>query len=96
VELTIFGRFHARPGQEGAVGVLIEEVASRSRAEPGCRSIRAYRSTQDPALFFIHSVWVDEGAFELHATLPHTARFLDAVGPLLDHPPSLQRAASLT
>ena len=29
-------------------------------------------------MFAIHSEWVDEASFELHATLPHTVRFLAA------------------
>jgi quinol monooxygenase YgiN len=56
-----------------------------SREEVGCLAIEAYRSTRDPALFYIHSRWVDEAAFELHASLPHTVRFLERVRPSLDH-----------
>lgn len=39
-----------------------------------------------PQVFAIHSEWVDEAAFEIHATLPHTTRFLAAVEPLLAEP----------
>jgi quinol monooxygenase YgiN len=37
-------------------------------------------------VFAIHSEWVDEAAFELHAKLPHTVRFLQAAEKLLAHP----------
>jgi len=37
-------------------------------------------------VFAIHSEWVDEAAFELHARLPHTVRFLRAAEELLTHP----------
>jgi len=30
--------------------------------------------------------WVDEAAFELHASLPHTTQFVAAAGELLTHP----------
>jgi quinol monooxygenase YgiN len=37
-------------------------------------------------VFAIHSEWVDEAAFERHAQLPHTVRFLEAAEKLLTHP----------
>ena len=85
MELFIFARFHARPGQEEAVAAAIREVLPHSGAEPGCLSIGGFRSTRDPRLFFIHSRWVNEAAFEIHAELPHTVRFLETVQPLIDH-----------
>ncbi len=76
MELVIFARFHARDGQEAAVEAAVREVTSiTGTLEPGCLAIAPYRSMRDPKLFFIHSRWVDETAFDLHATLPHTVRF---------------------
>ena len=43
-------------------------------------------------LFYIHSRWTDEAAFDLHAQLPHTVRFIERVGPLIDHPLDVTRA----
>ena len=57
-----------------------------SRQEPGCLAIGAYRSTREPRLFYIHSRWIDEAAFETHAGLPHTVRFVERMQPLIDHP----------
>jgi quinol monooxygenase YgiN len=65
------------------------------RAEPGCIGYQAVRGSRDPALFFIHSRWKDEAAFEHHAALPHTVRFLATVGPLIDHPLDVARAARI-
>ena len=95
MELTIFGRFHARPGQAEAVAQAIREVGGPTRAEPGCLSIQAYRSVQDADLFYIHSRWTDEAAFEVHAALPHTVRFVSLVEPLIDHPLSVSRTRPL-
>jgi quinol monooxygenase YgiN len=95
MELFIFARFHARPGQEEGVAAAIREVVPHSGAEPGCLSIGAYRSTRDPRLFYIHSRWVDEAAFEVHAELPHTVRFLEKVQPLIDHDLDVTRALRL-
>lgn len=95
MELTIFGRFHARPGQAEAVAQAIRDVRGPTRAEPGCLAFEAYRSILDADLFHIHSRWVDEAAFEAHAALPHTVRFLSVVEPLIDHPLSISRARPL-
>ena len=86
MELFIFGRFHARPGHEGAVEEAVRDVTGPTRSETGCLGIQAFRSTRDPRLFYIHSRWVDEAAFDHHAGLPHTVRFTDEVTPLIEHP----------
>ena len=95
MELFIFARFHAREGHETAVAAALREVVGLSRAEPGCLAIGAYRSTRNPRLFYIHSRWVDEAAFEIHAGLPHTVRFVERVQPLIDHPFEATRATPI-
>jgi quinol monooxygenase YgiN len=85
MEMFLFARFHARPGQEGAVAEALRDVIPPSREEPGCLGIHAFRSTPDRQLFYIHSRWKDEAAFEHHAGLPHTVRFVARVEPLIDH-----------
>jgi quinol monooxygenase YgiN len=95
MELFIFARFHAREGQETAVAAALRDVVAPSRAEPGCLAIAAYRSTREPRLFYIHSRWVDEAAFEIHAGLPHTVRFVERVQPLIDHPFEATRATPI-
>jgi quinol monooxygenase YgiN len=42
-------------------------------------------------LFYIHSRWTGEEAFETHAALPHTVRFLERVEQLIDHPLDVTR-----
>jgi quinol monooxygenase YgiN len=92
MELTIFARFHARDGQEEAVAAALRDQRGPVRTEPGCLEIEAYRSTRDPRLFYIYSRWIDEAAFDIHAELPHTVRFLERVQPLIDHPLDVTRA----
>ena len=91
MELTIFARFHAIDGQADAVAAAIREVIATTSKEPGCRAIRPYRSTRDPRLFYIHSRWADEAAFDLHAELAHTVNFLATVEALIDHPFDINR-----
>jgi quinol monooxygenase YgiN len=84
VEIYIFTRFHATPGNETAVEEALREVVPLAREEAGCLYIHAFRSIRDPQVFFIHSRWKDLAAFETHAGLPHTVRFVERVGPLID------------
>jgi quinol monooxygenase YgiN len=95
MQLFIFARFHARVGQECAVEEALREVSGPSLQEAGCRGFHVFRSTRDPRLFFIHSRWEDEAAFEIHADLPHTVRFIETVEPLLDHPLDVNRTAMI-
>jgi quinol monooxygenase YgiN len=92
MELFIFGRFHAREGEEDAVAAALREVLGPTRAESGCLAIGHYRSIRDPRLFYVHSRWIDEAAFETHAGLPHTVRFIERVQALIDHPLDVTRA----
>lgn len=91
MEIYIFGRFHARADNESAVADAITDVLGPTRQEPGCLSIHAFRSIRDPQLFYIHSRWTSEKAFETHAALPHTVRFIEGVEPLIDHPLDVTR-----
>lgn len=90
--LFIFGRFRAQTGNEAALEAAITDIAEPTRAEPGCVGFGAYRSRKDARLFYIHSEWVDEAAFDEHARLPHTIRFLEIAQRLIDHPLDVTRA----
>ena len=91
MEIFVFGRFHARPGHADLVRDAMLEVLAHTRTEPGCLDIHDYRSIRDPQLFYVHSRWKDEAAFETHARLAHTVRFLERVEPLIDHPLDVTR-----
>ena len=95
MELFIFARFHANPGNELAVEEALREVVIASREEQGCLGINSFRSIRDPQLFYVHSRWRDEAAFETHTLLPHTLRFVERVAPLIDHVVEAQRCQKL-
>ena len=86
MEMSFFARFHAREGLEDAVAAALRDVVPATRAEADCRFISAFRSLHDPRWFYVHSRWTDEAAFDRHAALPHTVRFVERIEPLLDHP----------
>lgn len=96
MELFIFARFRARAGNEGAVADALRDVLPPSREESGCLSIHAFRSIRDPQLFYIHSRWKDEAAFDHHAGLPHTRRFIERMEPLIDHALDVTRAERIS
>ena len=85
MELAIIGEFRARAGREHEVEAAIRKVVPQTRREPTCLAINAFRSNRDPTLFFIHSRWTDEAAFDTHAALPHTLQFIETVEPLITH-----------
>ncbi len=84
-ELFIFARFHAREGRSHAVAGLLRKEVMSARGDSGCLAHQAYQSTRDPSLFFIHSRWADERAFETHLKMLHTIQFAESIEPLLDH-----------
>jgi quinol monooxygenase YgiN len=91
VEQYVFVKLHARQGEAEAVEDALREVMGPSRAEAGCLSFHLFRSMQDARLFYIHSRWVDEAAFQKHADFEHTKRFLKQVDTLLDRPREVSR-----
>jgi len=95
MEIIIFARFHAIEGQEDAVAATLREQVPGVRAEPGCLAIAAYGSVRNPLLFWTHSRWIDEAAFEIHAELPRTRRFVENVQKLIDHPLEVMRTRAI-
>jgi len=95
MKLFIFARFHARTGQEAALAALLREQIEPVKAEPGCLAMGVYRSVRDPRLFWIHSRWIDEAAFNVHADLPNTLRFVERAEQLIDHPFDVTRSHAI-
>ena len=95
MELCIFARFHAVDGKETALAEALRDEVRASRPEPGCLAHAAYRSLRNPRLFWIHSRWIDDAAFERHAGSPHTVRFVERVEPLIDHPLDVSRTHAI-
>jgi quinol monooxygenase YgiN len=86
LSIHFFVRFEPRPGKEMEFREELLRVIEPTRAEIGCVAIHAFESLRQPLVFAIHSEWAEEAAFELHAQLPHTVRFLGAAEKLLTHP----------
>lgn len=79
-------QFEPRLDAEAAFRLELERVAQTSRRERGCVRMDVFATVRPPTVFAIHSEWVDERAFDDHATLPHTRHFMDVTSALLTHP----------
>jgi len=86
LSVHFFVRFEPLPEKEMEFREELLRIVEPSRAEPGCLALHVFESLREPFVFAIHSEWVDEAAFELHAPLPHTVRFLGVAKELLTHP----------
>jgi quinol monooxygenase YgiN len=86
MELYSFVRLHVRTKREREFEEALQEVMAASREEAGCLKIHGYRSIRDARLFYIHSKWKNEEAFEVHAKMAHTVKFLTKVEALTDQP----------
>lgn len=95
MELFIFARFHVREGCELEASKILRDQARRVRAEEGCLAIDIFASVRDPQLFYLHSCWSDEAAFDRHAELGDTAQFVTRMERLIDHPFDVTRSLRL-
>ena len=84
--LHVFVRFEPLPGKEQQLRKELEVLMAPTRAEPGCLRIHLFETIRDPVVYCIHSVWVDESAFDAHRHFPHMNRFLGLVRELISHP----------
>lgn len=86
MHLHIIASIHAAVEREMAVESALVALLAPSRAESGCLAMDAFRSLDDERLFYIHSQWQDEAAFQRHTALPHAVAFMGEVTALIDRP----------
>ena len=84
--LHTFVRFEPIPGKGQQLRDELKLLLDPTRAEPGCICIHLYEALCDPLVFYIHSEWVDEAAFDAHSRLPHMQCFLGLAGELVTPP----------
>jgi quinol monooxygenase YgiN len=94
-EIDTIGRFHAKEGCEEELAQAIREAWAPAEAEEGCVFCTWYRSIKNPRLFFVHSRWRSNEAFDIHADLPHTVALIEKAEKLIDHPLDVTRLLEL-
>ena len=95
MELFIFARFHVGDGKEAEASAVLRDQFKHVRDEAGCLAIDVFASLRDPHLFYLHSRWIDEAAFNRHAELPRTIQFVKRMENLIDHPFEATRSSRL-
>lgn len=85
MSVHFFAQFEPAPGREKEFRDELLKVVEPSRSEAGCLALYVFESLREPVRFAIHSEWADEAAFDWHAQLPHTVRFIEAAENLLTH-----------
>lgn len=70
----------AKPGEEDAVGAILQGLVAPTTAEPGVKLFLPYRSPSNPASFFLYELYIDEDGWKEHQ---ETAHFKAAIAELL-------------
>ena len=84
-----FVRLQAKPTKEDELFHAADAVLAPTRAEPGCQSVKLFRSTADPTVCFFHGQWKSAEAFQFHAATPHIQALLARAPELLVGPPDI-------
>ena len=77
---------------QAAVGELVECVRTR---EPEMLTYVAYQENDDPLSFYQYMEYLDEHAYERHATSAHLHRFVAEIKPLCSEEPDCIRLTQL-
>jgi quinol monooxygenase YgiN len=71
MSIVLIATWIAKPGHEDDIARIIATMTPLSRAEPGCESYQAHRSTEDPRTFLLYERYADEAAAEAHRASEH-------------------------
>ena len=78
---VVSAKWRAKPGKEGRLEAICEEMTEPSRAEPGePSSTRPTRSPEDPQLFFLYEQYADEAGYQAHMDSEHFTRLVKERG----------------
>lgn len=81
---ALTARWVAREGEEERVAEALRALAPPSRGEPGCLYYQPCRERDDPRVFVVFEVYVDEAAYRAHGESDHFRRFALPALELLD------------
>ena len=73
---VVSAKWRAKPGKEGRLAEICEEMTEPSRAERGNRFYQANRSPENPRLFFLYEQYEDEAGYEAHMASEHFTRLV--------------------
>jgi quinol monooxygenase YgiN len=86
-QLIVTIGFRAKPGKSAELESELRNRVPISRTEAGTLDYRLYRSTSDPAVFFLFSRFTSEKTFDIHLYQPHSLSLLAELEGLLADTP---------
>ena len=69
--LAIVVNFEIQDGKEAEAIAALQANAAGSRTEPGCLKWEWSRRVDEPSLFAIYELYVDQAAIDAHRASPH-------------------------
>ena len=89
--------FEARLGKSEALGRILADLVSPSRAEPGCKYYEPFADTENPEKFTVIEAWDSHEQWRKHLQTPHVAKALAEVNSadILTHPFTAQQLRSI-
>ena len=94
MEVFVFARFHALEGREAALAEALREDLLAALDDPGCLA-RCLSFHSRPAAVLDPFALARPAAFDAHAEMPHTVRFIAKIGSLIGHPLDVTRTHAL-
>jgi quinol monooxygenase YgiN len=81
--ITSISFFHAKLGQEAALGSLLTQLGDSAASAHGCIDCVVHQSPDSPELWFVYETWSSEGALEASFDSERLRRFVKSAAPLL-------------
>jgi quinol monooxygenase YgiN len=84
--IVLVVHYYGKPGQGDAIEAALKQMAPRvAESEPGCKLYHACRSQENPDLFLLYELYVDEAALLNHRGTPHFQQIIEGtIMPLLE------------
>ena len=73
---VVSAKWRAKPGKEGRLAGLCEEMTEPSRAEPANLFYQAHRTPENPRLFYLYEQYEDEAGYQAHMASEHFTRLV--------------------
>lgn len=73
----------AAEGKAEEVAQILRKLAPPTMAEPGVKLFLPYRSPENPAVFYIYELYVDEAGWKAHQDTAHFKSLIAEMLPLL-------------
>ncbi len=88
-DLIVIASSKAKLGRTKELEQALREVATPTRAQPGCVLFSLYRSAENPSVIIGFERWASRKAHQQHLDGAHVQRLMSAMTDLLMEPPQI-------